>query len=30
VVFEGGEKHCREWIRLMRLPLDWLTDGKDD
>ena len=29
LVFEGGEKHRREWIRFVRLPLEWLTDGKD-
>ena len=25
IVFEGGEKHRREWIRFMRFSLDWLT-----
>lgn len=29
VVFEGGEKHRREWIRFVRMSLEWLTDGKD-
>ncbi len=29
VIFEGGEKHRREWIRFMRLPLAWLGDGKE-
>ncbi|MFN0167654.1 MAG: exo-alpha-sialidase [Bryobacteraceae bacterium] len=29
LIFEGGEKHRREWIRFVRLPLKWLTDGKD-
>ncbi len=29
LVFEGGEKHRREWIRFTRLPLAWLTDGAD-
>jgi len=29
LVFEGGEKHCREWIRFMRLPLAWLEQGHD-
>jgi sialidase-1 len=27
--YEGGEKHRREWIRLTRFNLEWLTDGKD-
>jgi sialidase-1 len=25
IVFEGGEKHRREWIRFARLPMNWLT-----
>lgn len=25
IVFEGGEKHRREWIRFMRFSLAWLT-----
>ena len=29
LVFEGGEKHRREWIRFMRLPLAWLAEGKE-
>lgn len=29
LVFEGGEKHRREWIRYMRFSLGWLTGGKD-
>ncbi len=29
LIFEGGVKHRREWIRFVRLPLAWLTDGKD-
>ena len=29
LVFEGGETHRREWIRFVRLPLGWLTDGQD-
>jgi len=29
LVFEGGETHRREWIRFCRLPLAWLTDGRD-
>jgi sialidase-1 len=29
LVFEGGETHRREWIRFVRLPLSWLTDGAD-
>jgi sialidase-1 len=27
--YEGGEKHRREWIRVARLNLEWLTEGKD-
>jgi len=27
--YEGGKQHRREWIRLARFNLDWLTDGKD-
>ncbi len=29
LLFEGGEKHRREWIKFVRLSLEWLTDGKD-
>ena len=29
LVYEGGEKHRREWIRFARISLSWLTDGKD-
>lgn len=29
LLFEGGEKHRREWIKFMRFSLEWLTDGKD-
>ena len=29
LLFEGGEKHRREWIRFVRFSLDWLTDGAD-
>ena len=29
IAFEGGETHRREWIRFMRLPLEWLADGED-
>ncbi len=28
-VYEGGRKHRREWLRLARFNLQWLTDGKD-
>jgi sialidase-1 len=28
-LYEGGEKHRREWLRLARFNLEWLTDGKD-
>jgi len=28
LVFEGGEKHRREWIRFTRLPLEWLTGSE--
>jgi sialidase-1 len=27
--YEGGQTHRREWIRLARFNLQWLTDGKD-
>ncbi|MBI4556790.1 MAG: exo-alpha-sialidase [Candidatus Hydrogenedentes bacterium] len=30
LVFEGGEKHRREWIRFGRFSLSWLTDGGDE
>ncbi len=29
ILFEGGEKHRREWIRFARFSLAWLTDGAD-
>lgn len=29
ILFEGGEKHRREWIRFARFSLAWLTEGKD-
>jgi sialidase-1 len=29
LLFEGGEKHRREWIRFVRFSLEWLTDGDD-
>jgi sialidase-1 len=29
LVFEGGEKHRREWIRFVRFSLSWLTEGAD-
>jgi sialidase-1 len=29
LLFEGGEKHRREWIRLVRFSLSWLTQGAD-
>ena len=29
LVYEGGAKHRREWIRLARISLAWLTDGRD-
>ncbi|HWS01001.1 MAG TPA: sialidase family protein, partial [Prolixibacteraceae bacterium] len=29
LLFEGGEKHRREWIRFVRFSLSWLPDGKD-
>ena len=28
-LYEGGEAHRREWLRLARFTLDWLTDGAD-
>lgn len=28
LMFEGGEKHRREWIRFARFSLAWLTEGK--
>jgi sialidase-1 len=28
-LYEGGDKHRREWLRLARFTLDWLTDGAD-
>ena len=28
-LYEGGLKHRREWLRLARFNLAWLTDGKD-
>ncbi len=27
--YEGGEQHRREWIRVARFNLEWLSDGKD-
>ena len=27
--YEGGQKHRREWIRLERFNLEWLTDSED-
>ena len=29
LLFEGGEKHRREWIRFARFSLEWLTAGTD-
>ncbi|OHB81148.1 MAG: hypothetical protein A2W31_08390 [Planctomycetes bacterium RBG_16_64_10] len=29
LLFEGGEKHRREWIRFVRFSLSWLTHGAD-
>jgi sialidase-1 len=29
LLFEGGEKHRREWIRFVRFSLCWLTKGKE-
>ncbi|MCC6699441.1 MAG: SUMF1/EgtB/PvdO family nonheme iron enzyme [Candidatus Hydrogenedentes bacterium] len=29
LLFEGGEKHRREWIRFVRYSLAWLTNGAD-
>lgn len=29
LVYEGGRKHRREWIRFARISLAWLSDGKD-
>jgi sialidase-1 len=29
LLFEGGEKHRREWIKFVRFSIEWLTDGKD-
>lgn len=28
-LYEGGETHRREWLRLARFNLEWLTDGRD-
>ncbi len=28
ILFEGGEKHRREWIRFARFSMAWLTGGK--
>ncbi|MCE2832940.1 MAG: glycoside hydrolase [Chitinophagaceae bacterium] len=30
LVFEGGEKHRREWIRFVRIPGDWLRADRKD
>ena len=27
ILFEGGEKHRREWIRFARFSMAWLTGG---
>ena len=29
LLFEGGDKHRREWIRFVRFSLSWLTKGSD-
>lgn len=29
LLFEGGEKHRREWIRFVRFSLQWLTGGAE-
>ncbi len=29
LIFEGGEQHRREWIRFVRLPLQWLEAEND-
>ena len=29
LVYEGGDKHRREWIRFVRFSLAWLTGGAD-
>jgi len=29
LIYEGGEKHRRQWVRFARFSLEWLTDGKD-
>jgi sialidase-1 len=29
LIFEGGEKHRREWIRYCRFSVSWLTGGVD-
>ena len=29
LIYEGGDKHRREWLRFARFSLEWLTDGKD-
>jgi len=29
ILFEGGEKHRREWIRFARFSMAWLTGGED-
>jgi len=28
-IYEGGMQHRREWLRLVRFNLAWLSDGKD-
>jgi sialidase-1 len=29
LIYESGNKHRRECLRLARFSLEWLTDGKD-
>jgi len=28
-LYEGGREHRREWLRLARFSLEWLTEGAD-
>ena len=28
-LYEGGKEHRREWLRLARFNLEWLTDSED-